>query len=165
MPSGDTRAMRHLLKVLVVTSLAATAFSTLTAATASARGYLYQVPAGAPSPQYVHGTCIYRIWYGNYGSIAFAKFRAYSGDCGGVTVSAYVHYGDPWGPVNWGLPGTWTVGSDSCGSYYERQATSDPKRPAYGVGMGFEFPGTNGDDLLFRPDWGTDGTPPIHRRC
>ena len=119
------------------------------------------VPANAMTPQYQDGTCVYRVQFGNFGSAAYGKLRFYSGPCGGTTVQVAA--------LRTGLVLTWeaakgqevSVTSDSCGSAYEEQATSNPE-PAYGVGVRITF-GETGHVVVFMD--GNGQTPPVVRVC
>ncbi len=92
---------------------------------------VYYFDPGVLSPQFKSGTCIYRIFYGNYGSTPFASARFYSGDCGPVNVlglAAGNNFTSYYDHITNGS------GQDSCGSYFSQQATFVGP-PAYGIGM------------------------------
>lgn len=76
--------------------------------------------------------CRYRVYYSSYGDQPFAWVRLYQGeDCARVGVSIRAQNG---GIVQYTPDdGQYTGGVDSCGSYYQLQASSR-LRPAYGVG-------------------------------
>jgi len=146
---------RQLLRWAVV--VAAFLGSIAMAAPASAATYRY--PPNTLSPQFRDGTCIYRIWYGNYGGTPFAKVRLYGGDCGELTVRVAGQRGDL---VDWyTAPRGYSGGQDSCGSYFEKQATANGA-PAFAVGMQAYFPAT-GHDYVFWHDSGRQTTP--YRYC
>lgn len=119
------------------------------------------VPVGTMTPQYKDGTCVYRVQFGNVSSTGYAKVRFYQGSCGGTTIEVAA--------LRTGLVLTWeaakgqeiTVASDSCGSSYEEQATSNAE-PAYGVGARITF-GETGHVVVFMD--GNGKTPPVVRTC
>ena len=88
--------------------------------------------AGSLSPQYRVGSCVYRVWYGNLGSTPFAKVRLYSGDCDPVVLSLDIR-STPGGPDG-GYHGldSWSSGTDSCGSYFEKQTVGPSQWTATG---------------------------------
>jgi eukaryotic-like serine/threonine-protein kinase len=121
----------------------------------------FKVPVNQMTPEYQDGTCVYRVMFGNFGSAAYAKAHYYAGACGGTTIEVAA--------LRDGFNLTWEaakgqelgVTSDSCGSAYEEQATSNPT-PAYGVGARITF-GETGHVVVFMD--GTGPTPPIVKTC
>jgi hypothetical protein len=121
----------------------------------------YQVPVGTMTPQFQDGTCVYRVQFGNVSSTGYGKLRFYNGACGGTTVQVAA--------LRTGLVLTYeaakgqetSVVSDTCGSAYEEQATSNPD-PAYGVGVRITF-GETGHVIVFMDGHGQ--TPPVVRTC
>jgi serine/threonine protein kinase len=118
----------------------------------------YRFPAGVLSSQLKDGTCVYRIWFGNVGNMPFAKIRVYAGDCGGASITVAAQRGST---ITYYGETTWTGGSDSCGSYFEGQATGQGT-PAIGVGQTLYFPAT-GQAYAFMHDRGEPITP--YRYC
>jgi hypothetical protein len=66
------------------------------------------------------GGCRTRIQYGNFGSDAYGFVRLYSGSC--AELIFYITVADSSGTHNVST-GTWTTGTDGCGSYYEKFIT------------------------------------------
>lgn len=116
-----------------------------------------RVPAGSLSPQMINGTCVFRIWFGNFGDTPFAKVRVYSGACGGMGITVISQRGDD--TLHTSDTG-WGGGTDECGSYYEGQATG--RGPAIAVGQRVNFAET-GQVLTFLHDSGR--TARIYARC
>jgi hypothetical protein len=69
------------------------------------------------------GACYYRVRYGKFGAAAYAQIRFYSGACGGTEVAVVVRHPGS-GVIEYFWQDGTASGSDSCGSYYEMQATS-----------------------------------------
>ena len=119
------------------------------------------VPVNQMTPEYQDGTCVYRVMFGNFGSAAYAKAHYYAGACGGTTIEVAA--------LRDGFNLTWEAAkgqefniiSDSCGSAYEEQATSNPT-PAYGVGARLTF-GETGHVVVFMD--GNGPTPPVVKTC
>jgi hypothetical protein len=108
----------------------------------------YRLDPNELSPQYLDGTCVYRAWYGNYGSTPFVKLRFYSGNCASVALSLLISRGAGVSTYD-GLRST-SGGTDSCGSYIELQETG----PAGWVGVGevADFYWTTGHLRTYRYD-------------
>jgi serine/threonine-protein kinase len=121
----------------------------------------FMVPVNQMTPEYQDGTCVYRVMFGNFGSAAYAKAHYYAGACGGTTIEVAA--------LRDGFNLTWEAAkgqefniiSDSCGSAYEEQATSNPT-PAYGVGARLTF-GETGHVVVFMD--GNGPTPPVVKTC
>ncbi|MFC9970246.1 hypothetical protein ACFVH6_05015 [Spirillospora sp. NPDC127200] len=131
----------------------------LSTAQAAADVY-FKYPENRLSPQFKKGTCVYRIRYGNYGDTGYAQVRFYSGNCGDRSFVM----------VCGSTPGAayecrtehriTTGGSDTCGSYFEKQATLPARSNART--MGVNFPEVN-DTNWFQADSGQATT--AYRNC
>lgn len=141
----------------VILYLCMLAASTASVASPAAATVYYFEP-GVLSPQFKSGTCIYRIFYGNYGPVPFAEVRFYAGDCVPVSLLGIAAIG-----TGQYLYDRFTDGanSDSCGPYFYRQVTF-PGPPAYGIGMVLSL---RNNQVLhqFRFDGGTRVSP--YRYC
>ena len=121
----------------------------------------WYVPVNQMSPEFQDGTCVYRVMFGNFGSAAYAKAHYYAGACGGSTIEVAA--------LRNGFTLTWeaakgqefTVATDSCGTAYDEQATSEAT-PAYGVGARIAF-GETGHVVVFMDGHGP--TPPVVKTC
>src|SRR5262245_10613651 len=121
----------------------------------------FKVPVNQMTSEFQDGTCVYRVMFGNFGSAAYAKAHYYAGACGGTTIEVAA--------LRDGFTLTWEAAkgqefniiSDSCGSAYEEQATSNPT-PAYGVGARITF-GETGHVVVFMD--GNGPTPPVVKTC
>jgi len=121
----------------------------------------FKVAGNNPSPEFKEGSCVYRIWYANYGSTAFGKLRLYSGgNCLSASVQVAAARGTTITYESVGTPFI-SQNTDSCGSYFEIQATADAT-PAYAVGMSIRFAAT-GRTIVFAFDRGA--APTVVKNC
>jgi eukaryotic-like serine/threonine-protein kinase len=121
----------------------------------------FKVAGNNPSPEFKEGSCVYRIWYANYGSTAFGKLRIYSGgNCLSASVQVAAARGTTISYESVGTPFI-SQNTDSCGSYFEIQATADAT-PAYAVGMSIRFAAT-GRTIVFAYDRGA--APTVVKNC
>lgn len=145
MRSAYLRRMRKIPQLLLAVALAAALTMGLVPGTSSVPGAsstFEDAPAGAgfyyhpvnqiTSQALVINGCYMRLWYGNFGSSAFAKIRYYGGStCG--TMHPEVIYDDGGGSRTWDLWDPSAPGTDGCGSYFEAQSTYP--NPAFATGM------------------------------
>ncbi len=121
--------------------------------------FRYKVAAGQLGPLGVDGDCVFRVWYGNYGSVAFAKIRLFAGNCGSPSTAVAAQRGDVM-TYQSDEPGV-SGGSDGCGSYFEIQVIAGGD-PAFGVGMRITFPQTGNTYIYHHVDGGAQ---PVYRSC
>jgi hypothetical protein len=114
---------------------------------------VYHLAGNTLSPQLRDGACTYLVFFGNYSSFAYAKIRFYNGDCGQTTLVVTAARGAviTQEAARGQEPST---GTDSCGEYYELQATSNSE-PAVAIGMRIQF-GVTGDVVTFAYDHGDE---------
>jgi serine/threonine-protein kinase len=125
----------------------------------SAGAVTYAWPAGLITPQLIDGSCVFTVFYGNLSSVAFAKVRFYSGDCGGTTL-AVLGRGDDGVTRSWG--DTWaSSGEDECGQYIETQADSGAVKST-AVGQTVRFRETG---VTYTFTAGEGMSPAVHRTC
>jgi hypothetical protein len=76
--------------------------------------------------------CYYRVRYGRYGTTPYGQIRFYDGLCGGTQIAVIVaHPGT--GQIEYAWQDGTTAGVDSCGPYFEAQATSAPDHTVVGL--------------------------------
>ena len=129
----------------------------LAASPAAAATHHFRWPAGRLSPLFGGATCTYRILWGNYGNVPFAKWRVYGpGSC---SYRIHVRYTDDGARFRSSeAPGYTGRGHDRCGGYQEKQATGPAGNIATSmviekVGQHLQFwdkYGSPTDDLLPR---------------
>ncbi|MDT3446740.1 MULTISPECIES: serine/threonine-protein kinase [unclassified Pseudofrankia] len=125
----------------------------------SAGAVTYAWPAGLITPQLIDGNCVFTVFYGNLSSVAFAKVRFYSGDCGGTTL-AVLGRGDDGVTRSWG--DTWaSSGEDECGRYLETQADSGAVKST-AVGQTVRFRETG---VTYTFTAGEGMSPAVYRTC
>ncbi|HYX35949.1 MAG TPA: hypothetical protein VE954_22845 [Oligoflexus sp.] len=131
------------------------------ATTATAAEYTsFRHPANQLSRQFIDGSCLYKIIYGNYGSTPYATVHLYGGKCGTGEKQPYVVVDYEPNSLNSGS-GDPIGGKDVCGSYIAFQATGASGHIA--TRMWVYFPVTN-SWKLFAPD-GERPTVPASPYC
>lgn len=118
--------MKHtLLRTVSAVLLAGALAVGMQAAPASAHPSYNTLPTNTWSPQYNVNGCLYKVHYGNYGSIAYAQMRIYNPTtCGAAAVALGFHDGTTQDQVLKTFASGYYTGGDGCGSYREVQATA-----------------------------------------
>jgi hypothetical protein len=150
--------------VVALCALLMTIGGVASAAPASAQEFFdYRLPANVLSRQFVNGNCVYKVAYGNFGSVPYAKVMLFGGTCDAPHMPrprVEVIWNSPTGGGSSSAGGSSTVGvfggQEACGPFIGIQALGPPGETA--ARMYVYFPRTT-DGVTFRPNAAAPNTP------